>query len=217
MTKLVLIIILMCVAFFLVPNAVGFADFNPGDGGEPEPTPAYDVNPWDYEAVKRCLRFLNVTRTVMVDEGWMIDPAIVFGVMAQESSGYVDPSKTFGWPMDRVGSRGLMQIAPFAWRVDDPDKLLNPRLNIWWGVNILVYANELSWGNMDMALAVYNCGPEGEATGCGYDYADRVIYHWAPLFREAFDDGRWKNKFYWSREDEQLIEDWIGSYGYGPE
>lgn len=213
--KILLIVLLLVIAFFMVPSALSYADFDPGmDGGVPTSTPEFPVNIWDYEIVKRCLRFTNVVRTVMQDEGWLIDPAFVFGVMAQESLGYVDPSKTLGWPLDRVGSRGLMQVAPFPWRVDDPEKLLDPRLNIWWGVKTLVYANELSWGNMEMALAMYNCGQEGEARGCGYGYARRVIYHWSPLFREAFEDGRWESGFYWTEEDQKLIRQWLEFYGY---
>lgn len=201
--RLILLVVLLLIAFLIVPYAVEADDISMPD---PEL--------WDLKAVKRCLKFLNVTRTVMVSEGWMIDPAFVFGIMAQESLGFVNPNEALGWPLDRVGSRGLMQVAPFPWRVDNPDKLLDPRLNIWWGVHTLVYANEISWGNMEMALAIYNCGQEGEARGCGYDYAKRVIHHWAPLFREAFVDGRWRNKLYWSREDEALIQQWLESYGY---
>jgi len=219
-TALALIVLLMLIAFFLVPSAFGMPVLDPGSGGgarrtpTPTPTPIFEVNPWDLNAVQRCLKFSNVMRVIMQDEGWRIDPAIVFGVMAQESMGFVNPSKTLGWPLDRVGSRGLMQVAPFVWRVDNPDKLLDPRLNIWWGVRILNYSLEFSEGDMEMALAIYNCGQDGEAKGCGHDYARKVIYHWAPLFREAFIDGRWRNKLYWNREDERLIEDWLMSFGY---
>jgi len=217
-TTLALIVLLMLIAFFLVPSAAGMPVLDPGDGGgvrrTPTPTPSFDVNPWDLNAVQRSLKFSNVMRVIMQDERWIIDPAFGFGIMAQESMGFVNPIKTLGWPLDRVGSRGLMQVAPFAWRVDHPDKLLDPRLNIWWGVRILNYSLEFSGGDMEKALAIYNCGQEKEPQGCGHEYARKVIYHWAPLFREAFIDGRWRNKLYWNREDERLIQEWLESFDY---
>jgi len=216
--SLILIIGLLLFAFFLTFRVEAYPILDPGSGRgriRPTPTPTEPPPVWDTQAVKRCLKFLNVVRVTMQDEGWRTDPAFVFGIMAQESKGFVNPNKTLGWGYDRVGSRGLMQIAPFSWRVDDPQKLEdNPRLNIWWGINILEQSVEMSWGNMDMALAIYNCGSEGEKRGCGYDYSERVIYYWAPLFREAFIDGRWKNKLYWSTADQRLIQDWLQGFGY---
>jgi len=210
-----LLIIALCLTFTVEARDLSF---DPGNGGStptlsPSPTPTPPV--WDVKAVKRCLRFLNVVRTTMQDEGWKTDPAFVFGIMAQESMGYINPNVTLGWGYDRVGSRGLMQIAPFSWRVDDPQRLEdNPRLNIWWGINILEQSVEMALGNMQIALATYNCGWKGAQRKCGYDYADRVINYWAPLFREAFIDGRWKNKLYWSTGDQILIQEWLREFGY---
>ena len=138
-----------------------------------------------------------------------LDPAWILAIIAQESMGEPDVISS-----DRVGSVGLMQIAPFAWR-PSPSQLQNPSINIRWGMGIL---DELQnrYGNLRLSLATYNCGEANLAKGwCGnhggYAYADVVINHWVPIFRDALRqiaDGSYPNIFWMD------MKEWLTSLGY---
>ncbi len=130
-----------------------------------------------------------------------LDPAWVFAVIAQESMG--EPDVVGG---DRVGSVGLMQIAPFAWR-PSARELLNPGINIRWGMGIL---SELySRGeNIRWTLAAYNCGEAGVAADrCGrfggYAYADKILELWVPIFRTELNN---------LANDRHELSGWIGEW-----
>ncbi len=89
---------------------------------------------------------------------------------------------------DRVGSVGLCQIAPFPWRATQGE-LLNPSVNISFCMSILNQLMVRYHGDLRMSLAVFNCGEEGVANDrCGryggFKYADVVINHWLPIFRQ---------------------------------
>lgn len=145
-----------------------------------------------------------------------LDPAWILAIIAQESMG--EPDVIGG---DRVGSVGLMQIAPFAWRPSSR-QLQNPSVNIRWGMGIL---DELQkrYSNLRLSLATYNCGEKNLALGfCGkhggYAYADTVIDHWIPVFRSELRTvalgnhtlGEWMEKY----RPGDSMRDWLASLGY---
>jgi len=161
------------------------------------------------------MRWLPIIRQWHADYP-SLDPAWILAIIAQESMG--EPDVIGG---DRVGSVGLMQIAPFAWR-PSPSQLQNPSVNIRWGMGVL---NELQhrYDNLRLSLATYNCGEINLAKGwCGkhggYAYADVVIDHWVPVFRSelkivARGDpslGEWMENY---RPGDSMI-DWLVSLGY---
>ncbi len=123
---------------------------------------------------------------------------------------------------DRVGSVGLMQIAPFDWRPSS-SRLKNPYVNIQWGMGILDTLQERHSGDLRLSLATYNCGEHNLALGhCGrhggYAYADVVMDLWTPAFRYVLRDiangehalADWMNSYY----PDASVYDWLASLGY---
>jgi soluble lytic murein transglycosylase-like protein len=114
-----------------------------------------------------------------------LDENLILAVMAKEShcNPYAD---------DGV-SVGVMAVTPRPnWWTRE--QLLNVRINIYAGMNILANAIEQSDGDIRTALAAYNCGWESLNAGkCipagGYTYADDVINFWLPRFEEI-DNGK---------------------------
>ena len=97
------------------------------------------------------------------DEGFIVDRALVFAVIRQESQ-FNSRAKS------RSGARGLMQLMPrtasFIGRNRSlhrrkRNRLYNPELNISLGQKYLKYLleNEDIQGNMFLAAAAYNAGP----------------------------------------------------------
>jgi len=163
----------------------------------------------------------NVIRWLPLVERWHseypgLDPAWVLAIIAQESQGFPDVIGS-----DRVGSVGLMQIAPFAWR---PSDLSNPSVNIRWGIGILNELLERHPDDLRRVLAIYNCGEAGVQQGLcgrhgGYAYAGVVLRYWVPVFREAIyqvsnggysDLTEWMQAFYPERD----LLGWLATLGY---
>jgi hypothetical protein len=174
--------------------------------------PAYQPNEWVVGNVMRWLPIVHQWHSEYPE----LDPAWILAVIAQESMG--EPDVVGG---DRVGSVGLMQVAPFAWR-PSVSQLQNPSVNIRWGMGIL---DELQkrYGNLRLSLATYNCGETNLALGhCGrhggYAYAAVVMNAWLPVFRTelrkvALGDhplSDWMEKY---RPDDSLTG-WLASLGY---
>ena len=146
-----------------------------------------------------------------------LDPAWILAIIAQESMG--EPDVIGG---DRVGSVGLMQIAPFTWR-PSASQLQNPSVNIRWGMGILDELQKRYPSDLRLSLATYNCGEIGVANNrCGrfggFKYADVVINHWLPIFRAELKNvargshalSEWMEKY---RPSDSMI-DWLASLGY---
>jgi soluble lytic murein transglycosylase len=90
-----------------------------------------------------------------------LDPAVVFGLMRQESM--LDKNAE-----SPVGARGLMQIMPetgkqIARKLNEPwlssDSLFNPSINIKYGTFYYKQLLERFNGNFALAAAAYNAGP----------------------------------------------------------
>ncbi len=146
-----------------------------------------------------------------------LDPAWILAVIAQESMGEAD---VVGG--DRVRSVGLMQIAPFDWR-PSVGQLLNPHINISWGMGILDTLQKRYSGDLRLSLATYNCGEHNLALGhCGrfggYAYADVVMDLWTPAFRFELQEiangdhalADWMDNYY----PDKSVYDWLASIGY---
>lgn len=158
---------------------------SPAFGQEPTPTPFW--NPTveariQRDTIERCLRYLPLV------ERWQPDfpeikADVVFAIAAQESH----CNHTAG-QVDRVGSIGLMQVAPLPGR-PPAARLAQPAINVYWGMKVLSSALDTADGDMRLALAAYNCGFEGvENDACGssggYAYADKILNTWLPMSRE---------------------------------
>jgi hypothetical protein len=232
----ILTVLLLLVAFFLVPTALGESrELDPGGGGgfvAPTPTPLPTLQPSEYYTVKRVLRWLplvsmvsetyNYTDMMLVHN---IHPSVILGIIAQESFGLVDPHKTLDLPYDRVGSVGLMAVAPFKWRGYTKEQLLNPWTNVKVGIGVLLDAYELPFNvendySLRTALALYNCGTEYLSqdrcgTKGGYAYADRILRIWTPHFRQSIFDGTWKKVYSWNESDIASTEEWLALFDVG--
>jgi hypothetical protein len=147
------------------------------------PTPFYNATTIariEQGVAEWCLRFEPLV------ERWQpefpgLDTNLVFAVMAKESK--CDPNVI---AQDRVGSVGLMQVAPLSYR-PPVSELLKPHVNVYWGMRILAGSIRIAEGDLVYALAIYNCGEVGvEADRCGnyggYVYADHVLTVWYDHF-----------------------------------
>lgn len=168
-------------------SAAGMSLTAPNTGKWQPTPPAEEVPEWLVN---------NVIRWRPLIQRWQLEfpylhgthgEALVMAVIAQESQGFADPNAVMGWPHDRVGSVGLMQVSPHSGR-PSADRLLDPTLNTYWGMRILNSAIEQEEGWVAMGLARYNCGPRQkiEADDCGskggMHYARRVLDHYYPVF-----------------------------------
>ncbi len=98
----------------------------------------------------------------IIDEAareWDVDPIWVRSVMHQESGGNAVGAS--GRPItSTAGAVGLMQLMPNTWKglgVADPT---DPVQNIWGGVKYLAQMRDQFKGNIPLATAAFNAGPE---------------------------------------------------------
>lgn len=181
---LAVVILLMFLA--LIHSSAAGQENTPTPTLEPTHIPFGDAEVYERvsrQIVNNCLQYLTLVERWQPDFP-AITPDYVFAVAAQESR----CDHTAG-QFDRVGSIGLMQVAPLSGR-PTAGRLAQPSLNVYWGMKVLDSALRTSQGDMRLALAAYNCGFEGvknDACGSkgGYAYADRVLHYWLPMVREA--------------------------------
>ena len=98
----------------------------------------------------------------VIDEAareWDVDPNWARSVMQQESGGNAVNAQ--GSPItSKAGATGLMQLMPQTWKdlgVADPT---DPVQNIWGGVKYLAQMRDQFKGNIPLATAAYNAGPD---------------------------------------------------------
>lgn len=114
-----------------------------------------------------------------------IDPDFVAAVIAAESDGIPDG-------VSRVGAVGLMGVMPsgpgMEWR-PQPDELVDPGVNLRWGVAILTDIIRQSGGDLSAALAAYAGGWREANKGVPRRYAASVLddYSRAVLIRNDID------------------------------
>ena len=110
-------------------------------------------------------------------EGFTVD--LILAVMGQESMG-----NRYAIADDQWNSAGLMQVGAQPWMGVTQEQLLNPTLNIQWGIWFLERALSFAGGDIRTALQIYNCGPDGVRANidCGDRYAERVLKYWLPVF-----------------------------------
>ncbi len=106
---------------------------------------------------------------------------LIMAIMAKESSCLEDATDGLSY--------GLMQVIPRPWL---PNAYSN-NTNVLAGMYILDGCLELSGGDVELALAFYNCGqPKVEENACGsrggIHYAADVLSFWLPLFSDTLTD-----------------------------
>jgi len=100
---------------------------------------------------------------------------LILAIMAKESACIEDATDGLSY--------GLMQVIPRDWLPDAK----NNNTNVLAGMYILDGCLELSDGDVELALAYYNCGVDKvERNACGprggIHYAEDVLTFWLPLF-----------------------------------
>ena len=100
-----------------------------------------------------------------------LDPDFIAAVIHAESNGEFDV-------VSRVGAVGLMGVMPsgpgLEWR-PTPETLLNPEINLNWGVAILSEIVRDSGGDIAAALAAYSGGWAQANSRVPREYASRVL------------------------------------------
>jgi len=134
---------------------------------------------------RRCERYRPIVEQVYED--YPVDPSIVLALMAQESACVPNVVSE-----DGHNTVGLMQIAVKPWTPSE-GHLLNPRINIEWGMYLLHSAinhpDQNPEKDIHRGLAAYNCGWVSLNAGVclyfgGPAYADKVLNFWLPFFEE---------------------------------
>ena len=115
---------------------------------------------------------------VAVDTG--LDPDFIAAVVREESNGIPDG-------ISRVGAVGLMGVMPtgpgLEWRPPE-EELLDPTVNLRWGVAILAEVIRQSGGDVHAALAAYSGGWSVAGRGVPQAYAANVLDHYAQAVLE---------------------------------
>lgn len=78
------------------------------------------------------------------------------------------------WWVENGGCVGVMQVNP-RWSIYRRAALFDPNVNRQEGRRILDYWLKRSRGDLQKALAAYNCGNAGLRDKCGQGYAQRVL------------------------------------------
>ena len=104
-----------------------------------------------------------------------LDPDFIAAVIREESNGVPDG-------ISRLGAVGLMGVMPqgpgLEWRPPEAE-LLDPEVNLRWGVAILTEVIRQSGGDIHAALAAYSGGWSVAGRGVPQAYADSVLDHYA--------------------------------------
>lgn len=112
-----------------------------------------------------------------------LDPDFIAAVVQEESNGRLDGVSSVG----AVGLMGVMPQGPgLEWR-PTTDELLNPSINLRWGVAILAEVVRQAGGDLASALAAYSGGWERVGSSVPQAYATNVLdnYARAVLIREG--------------------------------
>lgn len=100
-----------------------------------------------------------------------IHPDLIAAVIREESNGFPEGLSTEG----AVGLMGVMPSGPgLEWRPSS-EQLLQPSINLRWGVQILAEVVRQSGGDLSAALAAYNGGWEQVDTKVPKAYAEAVL------------------------------------------
>ncbi len=174
------------VVIFCIVTCLSMAMFD-ADGGGFDPVPVPTPDGWDVTAqmtVRRCLQYGRI-----VDHWLNRDMApsdrfrhvsdkhrqLILAIMAKESACIEDATDGLSY--------GLMQVIPRDWLPN----AYNNGTNVLAGLYILDGCLELADGDVELALAYYNCGvPKVENDACGkyggVYYAADILDFWLPLF-----------------------------------
>lgn len=107
----------------------------------------------------------------VLSEVYGLHPDLIAAVILEESNGYPDG-------LSRLGAVGLMGVMPtgpgLEWR-PSTEELLNPSINLRWGVQILADVVRQSGGDLGAALAAYNGGWDQVDNAVPRNYAAAVL------------------------------------------
>lgn len=104
-------------------------------------------------------------------EVYGVHPDLIAAVIREESNGQPEGLSTQG----AVGLMGVMPAGPgLEWR-PSTEELLNPSVNMRWGVQILAEVVRQSGGDLAAALAAYNGGWGAAHTKVPQAYAEAVL------------------------------------------
>jgi hypothetical protein len=179
----VAVVVLVClIALF----SMGMIDSGGAPGG-PLPKPVPTPDGWMVTAqmtVRRCLQYERIVQhwlnmDMSVNDAFdVLDNShlpLIMAIMAKESSCIEHATDGLSY--------GLMQVIPRDWL---PNAYHN-NTNVLAGLYILDGSLELADGDVELALAYYNCGvPKVENDACGkrggVHYAADILSFWLPLF-----------------------------------
>jgi soluble lytic murein transglycosylase-like protein len=105
----------------------------------------------DIEEIRLLPQWATVIRPAA--EKYGLDPNLVAAVIWAESSG--DPDA-----VSKKGARGLMQLLPSTARELGVEDILDPQDNVAGGTQYLRMMLDSHEGNLELALAAYNAGPD---------------------------------------------------------
>ena len=135
--------------------------------------PAIDSNPLAPNWRPGIRNWGPIIGPIAADSG--IDPDFVAAVINEESNGVPDG-------ISRVGAVGLMGVMPtgpgLEWR-PETDELLDPEVNLRWGVAILADIVRQSGGDIFAALAAYAGGWDQASKRVPREYAEAVLDNYA--------------------------------------
>lgn len=168
-SKLFLCLSFLLVGLFFVPQSAATSQPETAIHAlQPEPItdPQPILSPIWRPSIQRWSSQIKV-----LSEVYGLHPDFIAAVIREESDGQIDGISSMG----AVGLMGVMPTGPgLEWR-PSTEELLNPHVNLRWGVQILAEVVRQSGGDLSSALAAYNGGWDKVDNTVPQKYAAAVL------------------------------------------